>query len=147
MLLLSALLPVIAFGVALLWSQWQRDREDLMLRLATSAQSTQNTFDDFLDGHLAGVRLLADEVAASTMPTQPTSSAAGGSPEPTPPTAPLAAPASADIDLELQRLLRAYPSLLRTIATDAGGRIVAARARNGPNTASPSVALPFSAAP
>jgi diguanylate cyclase (GGDEF)-like protein len=109
MLLLSALLPVIAFGVALLWSQWQRDREDLLLRLTTSAQSTQSTFDDFLDGHLAGVRLLADEISSSAAPP--------------------------DIDLELLRLLRAYPSLLRAIATDAGGSIVAARARQGRPTA------------
>ena len=104
MLLLTALLPVAIFGVALLWSQWQRDRDDLMLRLATSAQSSANALDDSLDGHLAGVRLLAA----------------------TPPDASAPSP-----DAGLDRLLKAYPSLLRALATDADGRIVAARAKNG----------------
>ena len=67
MLVLAALLPVLVFGAALLWSQWQRDRGDLLSRLSTGAQSSASTFDDFLDGHLAGVRLLAvahgDDVA------------------------------------------------------------------------------------
>jgi diguanylate cyclase (GGDEF)-like protein len=105
MLLLTALLPVFVFGVALLWTQWQRDRDELLLRLATSAQSSANAFDDFLDGDLAGVRLLADT--------------------------PALAPGLQDAGLELQRLLKAYPGLLRAIATDADGRILAVRATNG----------------
>ena len=104
-LVVAALLPAMVFGVALLWSQWQRDRGDLLLRLSTGAQSSASTFDDFLDGHLAGVRLLADSPALSS--------------------------ASPDIELELQRLLKAYPSLMRAIATDRDGRIVAARSANG----------------
>ena len=69
MLLLAALLPVLVFGIALLWSQWQRDRDELLLRLSTSAQSSASTFDDFLDSHLAGVRLLAaTPLAASASP-------------------------------------------------------------------------------
>lgn len=104
MLLLAALLPVLVFGIALLWSQWQRDRDELLLRLSTSAQSSASTFDDFLDSHLAGVRLLA--------------------------ATPLAASASPP-DAALDRLLMAYPSFLRALATDADGDIVAARAANG----------------
>lgn len=105
MLVLAALLPVLVFGAALLWSQWQRDRGDLLSRLSTGAQSSASTFDDFLDGHLAGVRLLA--VAPAT-----------GSASPPP-------------DAELDRLLKAYPSFLRALATDAGGNIVAARGDDG----------------
>ncbi len=104
MLLLAALLPVLVFGIALLWSQWQRDRDELLLRLSTNAQSSASTFDDFLDSHLAGVRLLA--------------------------ATPLAASASPP-DAALDRLLMAYPSFLRALATDADGDIVAARAANG----------------
>ena len=104
MLLLAALLPVLVFGIALLWSQWQRDRDELLLRLSTSAQSSASTFDDFLDSHLAGVRLLA--------------------------ATPLAASASPP-DAALDRLLKAYPSFLCALATDADGDIVAARAANG----------------
>jgi diguanylate cyclase (GGDEF)-like protein len=113
-LLLSALLPVLAFGLALLLSQWQRDREDLILRLATSTQSSQSTFDDVLDGYLAGVQLLAQGQAAAASPP--------------------------DIDLELQRLLAAYPSVLCTLAADAEGRVVASHAR-GPRHAMPAGAL------
>ena len=108
MLLLAALLPVLVFGIALLWSQWQRDRDELLLRLSTSAQSSASTFDDFLDSHLAGVRLLA--------------------------ATPLAASASPP-DAALDRLLKAYPSFLRALATDADGDIVAARAANGQSMA------------
>lgn len=104
MLLLAALLPVLVFGIALLWSQWQRDRDELLLRLSTNAQSSASTFDDFLDSHLAGVRLLA--------------------------ATPLAASASPP-DAALDRLLKAYPSFLCALATDADGDIVAARAANG----------------
>ncbi|GAA5004543.1 diguanylate cyclase [Pseudoluteimonas lycopersici] len=105
MLVLAALLPVLVFGVALLVGQWQRDRDDLMLRLSTGAQSSASTFDDFLDGHLAGVRLLA-------------ATPASGSASPRP-------------DAELDRLLKAYPSFLRALATDAEGNIVAARGASG----------------
>ena len=105
MLLLAALLPVLVFGIALLGNQWQRDRGDLLLRLSTGAQSSATTFDDFLDGHLAGVRLLA--------------------------AAPAAGPALPLPDEELDRLLKAYPSFLRALATDADGDIVAARDANG----------------
>ena len=104
-LVVAALLPAMVFGIALLWSQWQRDRDDMVLRLAASAQSSASAFDDFLDGQLAGVRLLADSPALS--------------------------PASPDMELELQRLLKAYPSLQRAVATDRDGAIVAASAANG----------------
>ena len=109
MLVLAALLPALAFGVALLWSQWQRDRGDMLVRLSTGAQSSASTCDDFLDGHLAGVRLLAATRAA-------------GSASPLP-------------DEELDRLLEAYPSFLRVLVTDADGDIVAARDGGGRPTA------------
>lgn len=102
-LLVAALLPAIVFGVALLWSQWQRDHSDLLLRLGAGAQFTAGTFDDFLQGQLSGVELLADDAAA-----------------------PGQAP-----DRSLQRLLRAYPAMLRALVTDRDGRIVAARNAQG----------------
>jgi diguanylate cyclase (GGDEF)-like protein len=104
-LVVAALLPAMVFGVALLWSQWQRDRDDMLLRLATGAQSSASTFDDFLDGHLAGVRLLAAAPATESASPMP--------------------------DEALDRLLKAYPSFLRALATDADGNIVAARDGNG----------------
>lgn len=128
MLVLAALLPVLVFGIALVWNQWQRDRDDLLLRLSTSAQSSAGTFDDFLDGQLAGVRLLA-----FTAPVESESPAAGTSPstpvrvvEPAPSTA---LPQRAGE--ELDRLLKAYPSFLRAIVTDADGDIVAVRTADG----------------
>lgn len=109
MLVLAALLPALAFGIALLWSQWQRDRVELSLRLSTGVQSSASFFDDFLDGHLAGVRLLAAEPATQR--------------------------ASPVTEEELDRLLKAYPSLLRALVTDADGDIVAARNDDGRPTA------------
>jgi diguanylate cyclase (GGDEF)-like protein len=105
-LVVAALLPAMVFGIALLWSQWQRDRDDMLLRLAASAQSSASAFDDFLDGDLAGVRLLADSPVLSS--------------------------ASPDMQPELQRLLKAYPSLQGAIATDATGVVAAALAAKGP---------------
>ncbi|QIL19922.1 hypothetical protein [Thermomonas sp. HDW16] len=35
-LLLAALLPALVFGIALLWNQWQRDQDDLRLRLGST---------------------------------------------------------------------------------------------------------------
>lgn len=102
-LVVAALLPALVFGVALLWSQWQRDQGDLRLRLGSNAQLSANAIDDFLQGELAGVRLMADGVGA-----------VGGASE-----------------HDLGRLLRAYPSMLRALATDRAGRIVVARATSG----------------
>ncbi len=107
-LILAALVPAMVFGVALLGSQWQRDRDDLMVRLSTGAQSSENTFDDFLEGHLSGVRLLAGS---------------------------LESPADPNAGRELERLLQAYPSLLRALATDSEGSIVEARGAMGRPTA------------
>ncbi|HSD17706.1 MAG TPA: diguanylate cyclase [Thermomonas sp.] len=103
MLVLSALLPVLMFGVALLWGQWQRDQDDLKLRLGSNAQLSANAIDDFLQGQLSGIELLAD---ASVQSGQP-------------------------FDAELAKLLRAYPAMLRALATDRDGKVVAARAANG----------------
>ena len=103
MLVLIALLPALVFGMALVWSQWQRDQDDLKLRLGSNAQLSANAIDDFLHGQLSGVELLAD---ASVQSGQP-------------------------FNEELGKLLRAYPAMLRALATDRDGRIVAARAASG----------------
>ena len=102
-LILAALLPALVFGVALLWNQWQRDQGDMRLRLGSNAQLSANAIDDFLQGQLSGVELMADGAMLSAQP----------------------------IDVELEKLLRAYPAMLRALATDREGRIVAARTANG----------------
>ena len=102
-LVVAGLLPAIVFGVALLWSQWQRDRDDLRLRLGTGAQFSAGTFDDFIAGQLSGVELLASSGEFS-----------GGA-----------------SDRTLQRLLSAYPAMLRVLVTDRDGRIVTARDAHG----------------
>lgn len=102
-LVLAALLPAIVFGVALLWSQWQRDQGDLRLRLDSNAQLSANAIDDFLHGQLSGVALVAD----------------GGGPSAVP------------VDAELQKLLAAYPAMQRVSATDATGGIIATRVAGG----------------
>ena len=88
MLVLTALLPAVVFGIALLWSQWQRDQDDLTLRLASNAQLSANAIDDFLQGQLSGVELMADGAMLSGRP----------------------------LDEELGKLLRAYPAMLRALA-------------------------------
>lgn len=65
-LVAAAMLPVLAFGLALLWTQWQRDRDDLVQRQQASAVLAANTIDDYLDGHVAGMTIfarVADEAA------------------------------------------------------------------------------------
>jgi diguanylate cyclase (GGDEF)-like protein len=121
MLVLAALLPVLVFGIALVWNQWQRDRDDLLLRLSTGSQSSASTFDDSLDGQLAGVRLLAAMSATGSSPST-ASPAAESAPS-------IASPGRADE--ELDRLLKAYPSLLRALVADAAGAIVATRGEDG----------------
>ena len=102
-LILAALLPALVFGVALLWNQWQRDQGDMRLRLDSNAQLSANAIDDFLQGQLSGIELMADGAMLSAQP----------------------------IDVELEKLLRAYPAMLRALATDREGRIVAARTADG----------------
>ena len=102
-LILAALLPALVFGVALLWNQWQRDQGDMRLRLGSNAQLSANAIDDFLQGQLSGIELMADGAMLSAQP----------------------------IDVELEKLLRAYPAMLRALATDREGRIVAARTADG----------------
>ena len=102
-LILAALLPALVFGVALLWNQWQRDQGDMRLRLGSNAQLSANAIDDFLQGQLSGIELMADGAMLSAQP----------------------------IDVELEKLLRAYPAMLRALAKDSEGRIVAARTADG----------------
>ena len=103
MLVLTALLPALVFGMALLWSQWQRVQDDLKLRLGSDAQLSANAIDDFLQGQLSGVELMADGSMLS----------------------------GRTLDEELGKLLRAYPAMLRALATDREGNIVAARSATG----------------
>lgn len=104
MLVFAALVPVLVFSVALLWSEWRRDRDDLLLRLAVAAQSSQTRFDDYLESHQSGLRLLVDNLGSS---------------------------ASLPVGLELERLLAAYPAYLRAAVTDETGRMVEVRSTPG----------------
>lgn len=99
-MVLAALVPVLVFGVALLWSGMRRDRDELMVRLAVGAQGSQSTFDDFLEAHRSSLRLLAGNLES------PRSPAAGR---------------------DLGRLLQAYPAFLRAVVTDERGMIVQSR--------------------
>ena len=102
-LVLTALLPVLLFGAAFLVSQWQRNYDDLMLRLDANARLNANVIDDFLEAQLAGVRLLAER--ASDDP--------------------------AIRSEELSRLLDVYPSMLRAMWVDADGNVVLVRDTRG----------------
>ena len=95
-LLLTALLPALLFGIALLWSQWAYERDSLMLRLDANSRVTANGIDDFLEGQLAGVRLMAEDAQTGT--------------------------AVPRFDLPL--LLRTYPAMLRALHVDARGSLV-----------------------
>ena len=101
-LLLTALLPALVFGVALLWSQWQRDRGDLLLRLDANARLSANAFDDFLEGQVGGMVLLGGDAAA------------------------LGREGAA-----LERLLRTYGAMSRAAWFDGKARVVASRASAG----------------
>lgn len=95
-LLLTALLPALLFGIALLWSQWAHERDSLMLRLDAHSRVTANGIDDFLEGQLAGVKLMAEYAEAG-----------------------VAAPR-----FDLPLLLRTYPAMLRALHVDAQGALV-----------------------
>ena len=101
-LLLAALLPVVVFGIALVWSQWQRDRDDMELRLVSNAQLSANAFDDFLEGQVGGMVLLGGDAAA------PGREGAA-----------------------LERLLRTYGAMSRAAWFDGEARVVASRASAG----------------
>lgn len=103
-LVLSALLPALVFGATLLWSQWQRDRGDLLVRLGSNAQLSANAIDEFLQGHLSGVTLLSGSALHDSRP----------------------------LGLDLQKLLRTYPAMLGAFSTDRDGVIVAAQGEGGP---------------
>ena len=104
-LVLTALLPAVLFGAALLWNQWQRDHDDLVLRLGSNAQLAANAVGEFLQGEMAGVELLADGDAMQGQGWEQ--------------------------EQQLDRLLAAYPAMLRALITDAHGRIVVARGMHG----------------
>ncbi|GHC00088.1 GGDEF domain-containing protein [Thermomonas carbonis] len=99
-LVLAALVPVLVFSVALLWNEWRRDRDELMVRLAVGAQGSQSTFDDFLEAHQSSLRLLAGNLESPRSPT------AGR---------------------DLSRLLQAYPAFVRAVVTDERGMIILSR--------------------
>lgn len=102
-LVLTALLPMVLFAGTLLLDEWQRSRDDLLLRLNANAALNAGVVDDFLEGQLAGVRLLADQMADD--PTL-----RGG---------------------ELVRLLYVYPPMLRAQQVDTRGEVVAVRDARG----------------
>lgn len=95
-LVLTALLPALLFSVAMLWSQWQRDSNDLMLRLDANARLNASLIDDFLESQQAGVRLLADQIADDQIVRSE----------------------------DLARLLQIYPAMLRSLHADAQGYLV-----------------------
>ena len=101
-LVLTALLPVLLFGMALLWSQWQADRDSLMLRLDANARTTADAMDDFLRARLSAVVLAARQVSEGV-------------------------PAEDALD----GLVDAYPAMLHALHVDQAGRILAARGRDG----------------
>lgn len=102
-LVLTAVLPMLLFAGVLLSSQWQRGREDLLLRLAANARLAASSIDDQLDALLASVRLLADRLSEDGQ-------------------------SSTD---ELSRLLYVYPGMLSALQVNASGDVVAARDRGG----------------
>ena len=102
-LVLTALLPMVLFAVSLLVGEWQRSRDNLLLRLDANTTLNANVFDDFLESQLAGVRLLADQMADQAADPP----AARGDP--------------------LSRLLQIYPWMLRVQQVNANGDVVAAR--------------------
>ncbi|HEY1069376.1 MAG TPA: diguanylate cyclase [Thermomonas sp.] len=102
-LVLTALLPMLLFALVLLLSQWQRGREDLLLRLDANARLGASVIDDLLDAQLAGVRLLSDQLSEDPVVRAE----------------------------ELSRLLYVYPAMLRALQVDARGDVVAARDARG----------------
>lgn len=98
-LVLTALLPMVLFATSLLLGEWQRSRDQLLLRLDANATLSASVIDDFLEGQLAGVRLLADQMGEDP----------------------------ALQDEELARLLHIYPAMLRIQQVNARGDVVAVR--------------------
>lgn len=99
----TALLPVLLFSVALLWSQWQRDRQDLLLRLDANARLSADSAEMFLDAQMAGVRLLVDRIVVS--------------PE--------------ESGQAMESLLNAYPAVVRALRLDAEGQALVIRDARG----------------
>lgn len=101
--MLVAFLPALLFGGSLLRGQWRSEREDLVSRMDANARLTANAIDDFLDGQLAGVELLADPVLTV-----------------------------GDNDgADLEGLLRVYPAMLGAMLVDGQGRAIAVRDTRG----------------
>ena len=96
-LVAAALLPAILFSVALLATQWRRDHQNLSATLDASVRLNAGLIDDFLESQQAAVRLLAE-----TLPNQPE-----------------------DDGVRLANVLHAYPAMLRILAVDAEGDVVA----------------------
>lgn len=111
-LVLTALLPTVLFAASLLLGEWQRSRDDLLLRLDANATLSAGVIDDFLEAQLAGVRLLADQMGDDP----------GLRGE------------------ELARLLHIYPSMLRVQQVDAAGQVVAVRDARGRDVPLPALA-------
>lgn len=102
-LVLSALLPALLFSAALLMAQWRRDHDRLMAELDASSRLNAGLIDDFIESQAAGVRLLSERVTKG--------------------------PATRDV--ELAQLLQIYPAMLRALAVDARGDVVAVQDARG----------------
>ncbi len=96
LLLVGGLLPGILFGLLVLWNLFDQQRERVLDRLVTSTRLSAITFDDFLEGQLAGVALAAEH----------------------------ASPQPASWATELRALRRHHPALLTALATDARGMVL-----------------------
>ena len=99
-----ALLPALLFSALLLWNEWRSEHDGMVLRLDANARITANAIDDFLDGQLAGVRLVAHMKAEAE---------------------------DADRSADLERMLRIYPAMLRGMYATGEGNVVAARDTRG----------------
>lgn len=99
LLLLVGVVPALLIGTVLLWSQANQERIQLGERIGIAARLTATSIDDSLQGHLAGLGLLASM---------------------TPPEA-----ESSEWSARLRRAARLYPAFLTMLVTDDKGSIQA----------------------
>ncbi len=100
-LVLTALLPTLLFGMAMLGSQWWTKRESLMLRLDANARVAADALDDSLKTRLGAVTL------ASRQLTQ-----------------------APDLGDTLESVVMTYPEMLHALYVDREGRVLMARGRD-----------------
>ena len=102
-LVVAALLPALLFGITLLSSEWQGERDSIVVQLDANARLNASAMDDYLDAQLAGVQLVAEqEITGEGIAVE-----------------------------RLNDLLRAYPAMLYATYTDSRGVVVAAADTRG----------------